>query len=178
MWLVLRVGLCPPIGALILRRALRGDRVFKEEIGVKHGHGTALLQCDCPYRKKRSGHSHAEGQPVRTWGEVCKPGVNRLCSLLDVGLPASDREKINPCHLSACSSVFATAAPGTHAVAVRGRGSLPGVGVLVKRAAPGCCLLLPVCVLWVPLAASCSRREGVGAGLSICSLSTCGGGLS
>ena len=59
---------------------------------------------------------------MRTREEVCKPGRSQLCSLLNVGLPASDCEKKNPCHLSACSVVFFTMAPGTNAVAVRGQG--------------------------------------------------------
>lgn len=129
----------------------------------------------CPYRKRRSGHSHAEGRPVRTREEVCKPGRSQLCSLLYVGLPASDCEKKNPCHLSACSAVFVTMAPGTNAV--RGRWGGPSIrgGVLVERVAPGCCFAVAR-VVGATLSAFCSRREGVGAGPSVCSLSTCKGG--
>ena len=60
-----------------------------------------------------------------------------------------------------------------------GGGGVPPsrVGVLVKRVAPGCCFAVTH-VVGATLSAFCSRREGVGAGPSICSLSTCKGGLS
>ena len=87
---------------------------------------------------------------MRTREEVCKPGRSQLCSLLYVGLPASDCEKKNPCHLSACSAVFVTMAPGTNAVRGRWGGSLhPGWGCWWSGWPPAAVLLLPV--LWVPL---------------------------
>ena len=59
-----------------------------------------------------------------------------------------------------------------------GRGVPPSrVGMLVKWVAPGCCFAVTG-VVGATLSAFCSRREGVGAGPSICSLSTCKGGLS